>query len=73
MAELYIHEPIFPGTSGLNQIDAIFKIMGTPDALQWKDGYKLAKSKGIKFKSYKKQNLSDIIPYASEEAVDVME
>jgi serine/threonine protein kinase len=30
MAELFLGMPIFPGSSELNQVDTIFKILGTP-------------------------------------------
>jgi serine/threonine protein kinase len=30
MSELYLQHPLFPGTSELDQIDKIFKILGTP-------------------------------------------
>ena len=30
MAELFLGMPIFPGQSELNQVDTIFKILGTP-------------------------------------------
>lgn len=30
MAEMYLMRPLFPGTSELDQIDRIFKVLGTP-------------------------------------------
>lgn len=45
MAELYLQRPLFPGTSELDQIDRIFKILGTPKKDQWREGYKLAEKR----------------------------
>jgi len=42
MAELFLGMPIFPGSSELNQVDTIFKILGTPSKNQWREGYELA-------------------------------
>jgi len=42
MAELYNLMPIFPGADEKDQMNAIFKIIGTPDEKYWKEGYRLA-------------------------------
>lgn len=42
MAELFNANPLFPGASELDQLDTIFKLLGTPTFEQWRDGYKLA-------------------------------
>jgi len=49
MAELYNFQPLFPGGSELDQIDTIFKVLGTPQPKQWKEGYQLAENRGIQF------------------------
>lgn len=42
MAELFTTNPLFPGSSELDQLDTILKLLGTPTKEQWRDGYKLA-------------------------------
>ena len=44
MAELYNLAPLFPGNNDLDQMGKVVKILGTPDQLDWPEGYKLAKS-----------------------------
>jgi len=48
MAELYNTTALFPGQSELDQLDTIFKLLGTPKLSQWREGYKLAEKKGVK-------------------------
>jgi serine/threonine protein kinase len=48
MAELFYGVALFPGGSEYDQLETIFKILGTPKIGQWKEGYKLAQTKGIK-------------------------
>jgi serine/threonine protein kinase len=42
MAEMYLLAPLFPGSSELDQMDKILKILGTPKPDQWREGYRLA-------------------------------
>jgi serine/threonine protein kinase len=57
MAELYLLRPLFPGSSELDQIDKIFKILGTPKRDQWREGFKLAEKREIVFNEHPKKNL----------------
>eukprot|EP00347_Sterkiella_histriomuscorum_P019541 403341239 len=71
MAELFNANPLFTGTSELDQLDAIFKLLGTPRLEQF---YKLAQKRNIKLENfaYKKKPMNFIIPGASEEALEIM-
>lgn len=73
MAELYTGKPLFPGKNTMDQIVKICQICGSPDAETWPDGLRLASQHGFTFPKLKKQNLKDIIPNASEEALDLMD
>jgi len=42
MAELLNSAPLFTGASELDQLDTIFKYLGTPRQEQWREGYKIA-------------------------------
>ena len=73
MGELYLQQPLFPGSSELDQIDKILKILGTPSKENWREGYKLAEKRNIKFQSYSAKNLSQYLPGISDEALDVIQ
>jgi len=49
MAELCMGKPLFPGSSELDQIETVFKVLGTPKLDQWREGYRLAEKRQIKF------------------------
>ena len=70
MAELYLQRPLFPGTSELDQVDKIFKILGTPKKDQWREGYRLAEKREIVFEDYPKKNLQKYLDKISEEALE---
>jgi protein kinase len=46
MSELYNLAPLFPGNNDADQLNRIIKVLGTPDANEWPEGYKLAKKLG---------------------------
>lgn len=46
MAELYNLAPLFPGNNDADQLSRIVKVLGTPDANEWPEGYKLSKKLG---------------------------
>jgi cell division cycle 2-like protein len=48
MGELLTKEPLFPGKSEIDQIDTIFKMLGTPNSKTWPDFVKLW-GRGCKF------------------------
>ena len=62
MAELYLQHPLFPGTSEIDQIDKIFKVLGTPKKDQWREGYRLAEKREMEFEDYPKKNLQKVKP-----------
>ena len=70
MAELYLLRPLFPGSSEIDQLDRIFKILGTPKRDQWREGYKLAEKRDIKFNEHIKKNLQKHLPDISDPAYE---
>ena len=72
MAELYLHQPLFPGSSELDQIDKIFRILGTPKKDQWREGYRLAEKREIVFEDYPKKNLQKYLGDISDEALEAI-
>jgi len=72
MAELYSGRPLFPGSSELDQIDRIFKILGTPKKDQWREGYRLAEKSKIEFNEHPKRNLQKYLPGIGEEALSAI-
>jgi len=72
MAELYRNLPLFPGSSETDQIQKICVVLGTPTEKDWPEGYKLASYVGFKFPKHNPQSLRQLIPNASDEAIDLM-
>ena len=72
MAELYKLEPIFPGESEFDQINQIFKILGTPTKGKWPWGYSQAKSLGITFPVYYKKDFKIILKYIEKDGVNLL-
>jgi serine/threonine protein kinase len=74
MAELITGRPLFPGGSEYDQLDTIFKILGTPTQLGWREGHKLAQKREIKLEemNYKKTKLSTIFTKVSLQAVKIL-
>ena len=72
MAELYKLEAIFPGESEFDQINQIFKILGTPSKDNWPWGYSQAETFGIKFSIYYKKNFKTILGYIGKDGVNLL-
>lgn len=72
MGELYLRHPLFPGTSELDQVDKVLKILGTPTREQWRDGYKLADKRDVEFEQYPAKNLGKYLPGISEEGLEAI-
>ena len=72
MAELYKLGPIFPGENEFDQINQIFKILGTPTKMKWPWGYSQAESFGIIFPVYYKKDLKIILGYIGKEGVNLL-
>ena len=73
MAELFLGMPIFPGQSELNQVDTIFRILGTPSKETWREGYELAAKRSYTFTVHKKIPLKFLIEDVSQECLDVLD
>jgi serine/threonine protein kinase len=72
MAELYMLRPLFPGSSETDTINKICSVLGTPTKEIYSDGIKLAAAMRFKFPQYMPMNLSQMMPTASKEAIDLM-
>ena len=72
MAELYKLEAIFPGENEFDQINQIFKILGTPSKDKWPWGYSQAEIFGIKFSVYYKKNLKAILGYINKDGINLL-
>ncbi|KAF3435929.1 hypothetical protein FNV43_RR23021 [Rhamnella rubrinervis] len=73
LAELFTLSPIFPGESEIDQLFKICCVRGTPDLTSFPEGTNTSRLFGII--SYEKMlpaKLSDIIPNASPEAIDLI-
>ena len=72
MAELYKLGPIFPGENEFDQINQIFKILGTPTKCKWPWGYTQAENLGIKFPVYYKKDLKGILGYIGQDGINLL-
>ncbi|KAL1524046.1 hypothetical protein AB1Y20_018960 [Prymnesium parvum] len=72
LAELFTLRPLFPGTSESDEIYKITSILGTPSANTWKQGLALAQHMNFKFPQFVTAPLSQLIPSASPEAIDLI-
>jgi len=73
MAELYTFRPLFPGSSEPDEIYKICSILGSPDSKSWPEGMKLASAMNFQFPRFPATPLSQVIPNASREAIQLME
>ncbi|OVA11853.1 Protein kinase domain [Macleaya cordata] len=72
LAELFTSYPIFPGESETDQLYKICCVLGTPDWTMLREGMHLSQLTNISFSEIAPANLSDIIPSASLEAIDLI-
>ncbi|XP_071717930.1 cyclin-dependent kinase F-4-like [Rutidosis leptorrhynchoides] len=72
MVELYNRKPLFDCESGQAVLCKICKVIGTPTESTWKYGIKLASEKGFEFPKFSGVKLSELVPTASPEAVDLI-
>jgi protein kinase len=72
MAELFMLRPLFPGNNETDQIYKTCAVLGSPSQAQWPEGYKLASRIGFTFPKFVQTPLSQLIPNASEQAIDLM-
>jgi non-specific serine/threonine protein kinase len=71
MAEIFLGRPLFPGRTNEDQLEVIFRVVGTPSERSWPgvsqfQGYKHLSQK------YEAQDLGHIIPQADPSAVDLL-
>lgn len=72
MAECFMLKPLFPGNNETDQIYKTCAVLGSPSQAQWPDGYKLAARMGFSFPKFVPTPLNQLIPNASEQAIDLM-
>lgn len=73
MAELYTFRPLFPGSSEIDQLFKVCSVMGTPDKLQWPDGYRLATTIHFQFPDCQKVPLTSIVTKATTYGLQALE
>lgn len=71
-AELFCLQPLFPGTSEIDQIACIYKVLGSPMPATWPQGLALAAGLGVTFEPTPPQKLALLIPQASSSAIDLL-
>ena len=71
--ELFMLKPIFPGTSETDQLFKIMGVLGTPTQSQWPDFHLLLQKRNIRVNPQKPQNLQELMPNASSEAIDFIQ
>ena len=72
MAELYMLGPLFNGNSETDQIYKVCSVLGTPSVNTWSEGHRLASQMGFTFPQFTPVPLSNIIPNASTEALQLI-
>lgn len=72
MAELFALRPLFPGESETDELYKICSVIGTPNSKTWPEGLQLASSLRFNFPECPGTHLSDLIPGASAEAMDLI-
>ena len=73
LAEMLLGRPLFAGTSEGDQLMKVCTILGSPTKTEWPEGHKLATKLGYKFPTLSKTSLSELIPDAPSEAIDLLE
>ncbi|KAK8947122.1 Cyclin-dependent kinase F-3 [Platanthera zijinensis] len=73
LAELFTLNPLFPGESETDQMYKICTVLGTPNASIWSDGVQLPHAINFNFFQSPPVNLSEVIPNASLEAIDLVQ
>lgn len=72
LAELFTFCPIFPGESELDQLYKICCVLGRPDWSVFPEARNISRLVDISYFEIMPTNLSDIIPNASMEAIDLI-
>lgn len=72
IAELYLLNPLFSGSSELDQMQKICSVLGTPTNSSWSEGYRLAAQIGYSFPHYQAIPLNNVLINACSEAVQLV-
>jgi len=62
MAEMYTGRPLFPGTTNEDQLQRIFRLMGTPSERSWPGISQFPEYSKLNFQVYATQDLRLILP-----------
>ncbi|KAH3910831.1 hypothetical protein HBI56_004150 [Parastagonospora nodorum] len=71
MAEMYTGRPIFPGTTNEDQVQKIFRLMGTPSERSWPGISQLPEYK-TNFPVYATQDLRHILPQVDQVGLNLL-
>lgn len=71
MAEMYTGRPLFPGTTNDDQLQKIFRLMGTPSERTWPGISQLPEYKS-NFPSYATQSLHILLPQVDQIGLDLL-
>ncbi|KAJ4833408.1 hypothetical protein Tsubulata_027370 [Turnera subulata] len=72
LAELFTLSPIFPGESEIDQLYKICCVLGAPEWTAFPEATNLSRLLNVAYSEILPANLSDIIPNASTEAIDLI-
>lgn len=72
MAEMFSLRPLFPGSSEGDQLYKICSVLGSPTHASWPEGMKLAAQMNYRFPQFVPTPLSQLMPHASPEAIQLM-
>lgn len=72
MAELFTLQPLFPGASEIDEIFKICSVIGSPTHQTWPEGMKLAESMSFRFPEFPTIHLSQFLPSASRDAINLI-
>jgi len=72
MAELFNFKPLFYGSSEKEVFFRIASVLGTPSNGTWPEGILLAKKCDMKFPNAAGMSLNQLVPDASQEAIDLL-
>src|SRR3984885_896148 len=72
MAEMYTGRPLFPGTTNEDQLQRIFRIMGTPSERTWPGISQYSEYKQ-NFSMYATQDLRVILPQIDPSGIDLLQ
>ena len=71
MAEMYTGRPLFPGTTNEDELQKIFRLMGTPSERSWPGISQFPEYK-TSFHIYATQNLGSILPQVDSLGLDLL-